>query len=80
MILDTAPTITTLLANALVYASEVIVPVDPGVYAMLGLVQLQVTIEEVREAYGNQALHLAGLVLTKMSRNNVSKDVETELR
>jgi len=80
VILDTAPTITTLLANALVYASEVIVPVDPGVYAMLGLVQLQVTIEEVREAYGHQALHLAGLVLTKMSRNNVSKDVETELR
>ncbi|HMB08826.1 MAG TPA: ParA family protein [Isosphaeraceae bacterium] len=80
VILDTAPTVTTILANALVYALEVIVPVDPGVYAMLGLVQLQATIEEVREAYGNQALHLAGLVLTKVARNNVSRDVEDELR
>lgn len=80
VILDTAPTITTLLANALVYAEEVVVPVDPGVYAMLGLVQLQATVEEVREAYGHHALHLAGLVLTKVSRNNVSRDVEAELR
>lgn len=80
VILDTAPTITTLLANALVYAEEVIVPVDPGVYAMLGLVQLQETIEEVREAYGHQSLHLAALVLTRVSRNNVARDVENELR
>lgn len=80
VILDTAPTITTLLANALVYASEVIVPVDAGIHAVLGLVQLQETIKEVREAYGNHALHLAGMVLTRVSRNNVSKDVENELR
>lgn len=80
VILDTAPSVTTILANALVYGSEVIVPVDPGVYAMLGLVQIQRTIEEVREAYGNPSLHLAGLVLTKVSRNNVSRDVEAELR
>ena len=47
---------------------------------MLGLVQLQETIEEVREAYGNRALHLAGLLLTRVARNNVSRDVEAELR
>ena len=47
---------------------------------MLGLVQLQATIAEVREAYGNDALRLAGLVLTKVSRNNVARDVEAELR
>ena len=80
VVLDTAPTVTTILANALVYAGEVIVPVDCGMYAMLGLVQLQQTIQEVREAYGNHALHLAGLPLTKVSRNNVCRDVEAGLR
>lgn len=79
VILDTGPTLTTLLANALVYAVEVIVPLDPGVYAVLGLVELERVIAEVREAY-NPALHLAGLVLTKVVRSNVAKDVETELR
>jgi len=80
VILDTAPTFTTVLANALVYASEVIVPVDPGVYAMLGLVALQETIAEVREVYGNHALRLSGLLLTRVQRNNVCRDVEAELR
>jgi len=80
VVIDTGPTFTTILANVLVYAAEVIVPLDPGIYAMLGLVQLQETIAEVREAYGNQALRLAGLVLTKVTRNNVSRDVEAELR
>jgi chromosome partitioning protein len=58
----------------------VIAPVDAGVYAMLGLVQLEEAITEVREAYGNDDLRLAGLLLTKVSRNNVARDVEAELR
>jgi chromosome partitioning protein len=37
-------------------------------------------IEEVREAYGNTELHLAGLVLTRLARNNVHRDVERSLR
>jgi chromosome partitioning protein len=80
VLLDTGPQFNTLLANVLVYAVEVIVPLDAGVYAMLGLVQLQETIAEVREAYSSDALHIAGLMLTKVARNNVSRDVETELR
>ena len=80
VLIDTGPQFTTVLANVLVYAAEVIVPLDPGVYAMLGLVELQETLAEVREAYGNRALHLAGLLLTKMPRNNVARDVEAELR
>jgi chromosome partitioning protein len=79
-LLDTGPQFNTLLANVLVYAVEVIVPLDLGVYAMLGLVQLQDTIAEVREAYGNHSLRVAGLILTKVSRNNVARDVEAELR
>src|SRR6185437_8397307 len=79
-IADTGPSFTSLLANALVWASEIIVPADPGVFAVLGLVELQGVVEEVREAYGNAELHLAGLVLTRIARNNVHKDVEKSLR
>jgi chromosome partitioning protein len=79
-IADTGPSFTSLLANALVWAAEIIVPADPGVFAVLGLVELQGVIDEVREAYGNAELHLAGLVLTRISRNNVHRDVEKSLR
>lgn len=80
VILDTAPTVTSILVNALVYAAEVVVPVDPGMYALLGLVQLETSIAEVREAYGNEALRLTGLLMTRVRRDNVCRDVEAELR
>jgi chromosome partitioning protein len=79
-IADTGPSFTSLLANALVWAAEIIVPADPGVFAVLGLVELEGVVQEVREAYGNTDLHLAGLVLTRIARNNVHKDVEKSLR
>jgi len=79
VIVDTGPSLTTLLVNALVAAEEVIVPLDAGVYAVLGLVELERVIAEVAEAY-NPGLRLAGLVLTKVQRSNVSRDVERELR
>ena len=78
-IADTGPTFTTLLANVLVWTSEVIIPADPGVFAVLGLVELQGVMAEVREAYGNADLRLAGLVLTRVGRSNVHRDVEKEL-
>jgi chromosome partitioning protein len=80
VLIDTGPQLTTVLVNVLVYVDEVIAPVDAGVYAMLGLVQLEEAIAEVREAYGNDVLRLAGLLVTKVSRNNVARDVEAELR
>ena len=39
----------------LVATAEVIVPLDPGVYAVLGLVELEGVIAEVREAYNTGA-------------------------
>ena len=79
LLFDTGPAFSTILANVLVATAEVIVPLDPGVYAVLGLVELEGVIAEVREAY-NPALRLAGLLLTKVARNNVCRDVEGGLR
>jgi chromosome partitioning protein len=79
LVLDTGPSLSTVLVNALVAVEEVVVPLDAGVYAVLGLVELERVLAEVREAY-NPGLRLAGLVLTKTQRSNVARDVEKELR
>jgi chromosome partitioning protein len=79
-IVDTAPAFSTILANALVFGCEVIVPVEASTYSMLGLVDLTRTINEVKEAYGNESLHLAGLLITRVQRNNVARDIEAGLR
>lgn len=76
---DTGPQLSTVLANVMVWADEVIAPVDPGVYAILGLRELMDTLAEVREAYG-ATVHLAGLVVTRTQRTSVARDVEAELR
>ena len=80
VLFDTGPAFSTVLANVLVYAHEVIVPLDPGVYAVLGLVELEGVVAEVKEAYGNHSLRLAGMLLTKVARNNVVRDIERGLR
>lgn len=79
VILDTGPTTTTLLVNALTFAEEVVVPLDPGIYAVIGLTEMERVVAEIREAY-NPALRLAGLLLTKVARTKVAADVEAELR
>jgi chromosome partitioning protein len=78
-LLDTGPALNPVLVNALVATDEVIVPLDGGMYSVLGLVELEATLAEVREAY-NPGLKLAGLLLTRIQRTNVARDVEAELR
>lgn len=80
VLVDTAPMVSTVLVNCLVFGAEVLVPIDVGMYAVLGLVDLQQTLSEVREAYSHSELHMAGLLLTRVSRNNVHRDIELELR
>jgi chromosome partitioning protein len=79
VIIDTAPTLTTVLINVLAYADAVLVPVDLAAFAVLGLMELEETVAEVADAL-NPGLHVAGLVLTRVSRNNVCRELEAELR
>jgi chromosome partitioning protein len=80
VILDTSPQRSLLTVNALCYIAEAIVPVDPGLFAVAGLGQLQAAVEDVRRYLDNRALRIAGLVLTRTANNNVSRDVEAQLR
>lgn len=80
IILDTSPTRSVLTINVLTFAAEVLIPVEPGLFSLSGLGQLQAAIEDVRRYLGNPRLRIAGLVLTRTRNDGVSRDVETQLR
>jgi chromosome partitioning protein len=79
ILLDTTPARSLLTVNALTYVGEAIIPVDPSVFAMIGLGKLQGVVEEVRRLM-NRSLRISAIVLTKVSKTKVARDVEAELR
>lgn len=79
-LIDTAPTRSLLTVNVLVAAGEVVVPITPGLFSVLGLGQLQSDVEQVRRFLGNESLRLAGIVLTMLDKHNVARSVEDQLR
>jgi chromosome partitioning protein len=79
ILLDTTPARSLLTVNALTYVQEAIIPVDPSVFAMIGLGKLQGVVEEVRKLL-NRRLRISGIVVTKTTNTKVSRDVEAQLR
>jgi chromosome partitioning protein len=65
VILDCPPSLGIMTANALAYASEVIVPVTPGLFAVSGLGMLGSVIAETIDAGVNEDLAIAGILLTQ---------------
>ncbi len=77
VIVDCPPSLGTLTLNALIFCEEVLIPVDPGLFPLIGLGLLLNTIESVREA--NPHLRVAGVLPTLVSRTVVSRDTLTQL-
>ena len=80
IVCDSPPTRSVLTINVLNAANDVIVPVDPGLFSLAGIGQLQSVMEDVRKYLDNPGLRLLGLVLTRIVKNNVAGDVERQLR
>lgn len=80
VVVDTSPSLSLATVNALNFAEEVIVPVDAGLFALAGLGRLQETVAQVRQYLDNRALRITGVVMTRVQSNNVSRDVEAQLR
>jgi chromosome partitioning protein len=80
VIVDTSPQRSVINANVLNYVAEVLAPVDPGIFSLAGLVKLQGAVAEVVRFLDNQALRVAGLVLTRATNDNLARDVEGQLR
>jgi len=80
VVLDTPPTRSLLTVNALVAAGEVLIPVEPSLFSLAGLGALQSAIDDVRRYLDNPGLRIAGILLTRTRNDNVSRDVEGQLR
>lgn len=80
IVVDTSPSRTLVNVNVLNYVTEVYCPVDPGIFAIAGLVKLQEAVSGVVKFLDNRALRVAGLVVNRVQRDNLSRDTEAQLR
>ena len=80
VIIDCPPSLGLLSVNALVAATDVLVPVQTEYYALEGLSLLMQTIQRVQSSL-NQQLKLLGVVMTMVdSRNALSSQVIDEVK
>ena len=79
ILIDCPPSLGLLSINALVAATDVLIPVQTEFYAMEGLGQLLGTIQQVKQAL-NPPLNIIGVVLTMYDkRTSLSDQVKAEL-
>lgn len=79
IVIDTAPTMNSLLHSCLIAADNVIIPVTADRYAIQGLFQLNDTIQAVQRRQ-NPKLKVSGLLLTKYAeRRLLDKEVRETL-
>ncbi len=80
VIIDTAPTMNSLLHSCLIAADRVIIPVTADRYAIQGLFQLNDTIQAIQRRQ-NPKLKVAGLLLTKYAeRRLLDREVRDTLK
>lgn len=78
--IDTPPTLGLITVNALVAATDVLIPIQSSYFALEGTDDLLETIEKVRSR-PNPELNLLGVLVTLFDkRTTLSKDVEAHIR
>lgn len=78
--IDCPPAVGLLTMNALVAATDVIIPIQCEYLALEGVADLLKTIEKVKKNF-NQSLEIEGIVLTMFDgRSNLSKSVVEDVR
>lgn len=80
VIIDNPPSLGLLAINAFVASEKLLIPVSTGFFALSGLVQLQETVDMVRQTQLNPSLEILGVLCTFAERTNIARDVERQLR
>ena len=75
-VIDTPPTLGTLLVNALTASDEVIIPMNADILSLQGLYQLAETIDQVK-SFCIKGLKVTGILLTRYSgRTVLARDIK----
>ena len=67
IIVDTNPSLGSLTINALTAADEVIIPIDPELFALTGLQALVDTIKKIKRKL-NPSIEIGGILFTKCNK------------
>jgi chromosome partitioning protein len=79
VIIDTAPSMNTLLYNCLIAADKIVIPITADRYGLQGLSQLSQTIQAIKKRQ-NPNLEIAGLLLVKFNpKTKLSQEVKESL-
>jgi chromosome partitioning protein len=79
IVIDTQPDLNTLLVNALSASDSVILPMQANSFAIMGLYQIQITIDQVKQLC-NPALTVAGILLTRYKpRQTLASDLRASI-
>ena len=79
-VVDSPAQLSILSVNILQAVSEVLVPIDPGLFAIAGLGRLTETVERVRHYLEHPELAIIGLLMTKATKSKVSMELLKQLR
>jgi chromosome partitioning protein len=80
IIIDNPPSLGLVTINSFTASDKLLIPVSTGFFAMTGLVQLQETVEMVKQNQLNPNLEIMGVLCTFADNTNVSRDVNSQLR
>src|SRR5438552_13848163 len=76
VIIDNPPSLRMITINSFTASDKLLVPVSTGFFALTGLVQLQETIDMVKQQQLNPKLEILGVLCTFWEHTNVAKDVQ----
>ena len=78
VVVDCPPSLSLLTVNALMAATDVLIPVDPGLFPLVGLGILLRTVEMVRQS--NSGLQVSGVLPTFADHTVLARDSQRQLR
>ena len=80
VVIDAPPAMSLVSVNILHAVDELLVPVDCGIYSVMGLARLQDTVAQIRKHLAHPELAIIGLLLQRVMKNRASRELEDQLR